>query len=244
MYICRLTRQRPTGDDPLLNMPSVDILAAALLKRKAPIKAILLDQNKVRHCQSLPIFHLALVLLADLFEKHGQPLCGIGNWMVDEILYQSRIHPSHPGSLLTQEQIALIHYNVRFVTITAVNVNANSKKFPSDWLFRQRWGKGKTGRKPFTLPDGTTEVIIYETVGGRTSAIVPSMQVLPDSVIASLAAKVKVTRKKSIAAVEEDVESEEGAEEGGEEEEEEEMVSLALLPFYFMRNKKERLTRN
>lgn len=36
-----------TGDDPYLNMPSIEVLAVALAKRKAPIKAVLLDQNKV-----------------------------------------------------------------------------------------------------------------------------------------------------------------------------------------------------
>lgn len=46
-------------------MPSLETLSAALLKRHAPIKAVLLDQNG--------------------------PLCGIGNYMVDEILYQSAI---------------------------------------------------------------------------------------------------------------------------------------------------------
>lgn len=54
-----------TGRDPLLDMPPLETLSTALLKRHAPIKAVLLDQNG--------------------------PLCGIGNYMVDEILYQSAI---------------------------------------------------------------------------------------------------------------------------------------------------------
>ena len=36
------------GADPLLDMPSVDVLRTALARRNAPIKAVLLDQNGVR----------------------------------------------------------------------------------------------------------------------------------------------------------------------------------------------------
>lgn len=64
LCVCRLTLST-SGADPLLAMPSVEELAPALGKRHAPIKAVLLDQNG--------------------------PLCGIGNWMVDEILYQSAL---------------------------------------------------------------------------------------------------------------------------------------------------------
>lgn len=35
------------GADPLLDMPSIEVLATALAKRNAPIKAVLLDQNGV-----------------------------------------------------------------------------------------------------------------------------------------------------------------------------------------------------
>lgn len=35
------------GADPLLAMPDVETLSTSLLKRKAPIKAVLLDQNGV-----------------------------------------------------------------------------------------------------------------------------------------------------------------------------------------------------
>lgn len=61
------------GRDPHLDMISVEELSEKLKKRKAPIKAIMLDQNG--------------------------PVCGIGNWMIDEILYQARLHPSHTGSV-------------------------------------------------------------------------------------------------------------------------------------------------
>ena len=49
----------------------------------------------------------------------------------------------------------------------------DSDLFPKDWLFKHRWGKGKKN-DPGVLPNG--EKVIFITVGGRTSAIVPSVQ--------------------------------------------------------------------
>lgn len=113
------------GRDPYLNMPPLDQLNSALLKRHAPIKAVLLDQNG--------------------------PLCGIGNYMVDEILYQSRIHPSHPASALSTDQLATLHAQIQVVTNTAVGADADAARFPSTWLFSARWNKGKKVQNEFVL---------------------------------------------------------------------------------------------
>ncbi|GAA5958111.1 hypothetical protein JCM3765_002816 [Sporobolomyces pararoseus] len=145
------------GSDPYLNMPPLDQLNAALLKRHAPIKAVLLDQNG--------------------------PLCGIGNYMVDEILYQSRIHPSHPASALSTDQLATLHAQIQVVTNTAVGVDADAARFPSTWLFSARWNKGKKVQNEFVLPDGTTSTVSFVTVGGRTSAVVDRVQILPEGLV-------------------------------------------------------------
>lgn len=50
---------------------------------------------------------------------------------------------------------------------------ADSSKFPDEWLFNHRWGKGKKDA-PTTLPNG--EKITFLTVGGRTSCVAPSLQ--------------------------------------------------------------------
>lgn len=55
----------------------------------------------------------------------------------------------------------------------AVSTLADSEKFPDDWLFKHRWGKGKKD-KPTKMPDGSA--ITFLTVGGRTSCVVPSRQ--------------------------------------------------------------------
>lgn len=56
---------------------------------------------------------------------------------------------------------------------TSVDVLADSEKFPEEWLFKHRWGKGKK-IKPSVLPNGNK--IVFLTVGGRTSAVVPAVQ--------------------------------------------------------------------
>lgn len=56
---------------------------------------------------------------------------------------------------------------------TAVDLLADSSKFPDDWMFKHRWGKGKKDG-PTALPNG--EKITFLTVGGRTSCVVPSVQ--------------------------------------------------------------------
>ncbi|KAI5477790.1 hypothetical protein MNV49_005874 [Pseudohyphozyma bogoriensis] len=140
------------GADPLLDMPSVEVLAEALEKRHAPIKAVLLDQNG--------------------------PLCGIGNWMVDEILFQSRLHPAHPSSALSSTEVQTLHDNIRDVVVTATDVDAEASLFPKHWLFSSRWNKGKKDNN-FTLPSGEVVPITYITVGGRTSAVIASVQKLP-----------------------------------------------------------------
>ncbi|BGO97582.1 hypothetical protein RTG_01507 [Rhodotorula toruloides ATCC 204091] len=153
------------GADPLLNMPSLDTLRTALGKRKAPIKAVLLDQNG--------------------------PFCGLGNYLVDEILYQSAIHPSLPSTYLSLPSpsalLSTLHTQIQAVVNTAVAVDADAEKFPKDWLFKFRWGKGKRKKEgdEFALPDGSTSTISFVTVGGRTSAVVDKVQVLPEEFLAA-----------------------------------------------------------
>ena len=55
----------------------------------------------------------------------------------------------------------------------AVETLADSSKFPKEWLFKYRWQKGKKGAE-LKLADGTK--FVYLTVGGRTSAVVPTVQ--------------------------------------------------------------------
>jgi formamidopyrimidine-DNA glycosylase len=58
------------------------------------------------------------------------------------------------------------------VCTTACETLADSEQFPETWLMKYRWDKGKKDSN--VLPNG--EKIVHLKVGGRTSAIVPSVQ--------------------------------------------------------------------
>lgn len=69
------------------------------------------------------------------------------DYMADEILYQAKMHPSLPASFLADpaqiDLLATLHAQIQAVTLAAVAVDADAKRFPDNWLFKFRWGKGK-----------------------------------------------------------------------------------------------------
>ena len=91
----------------------------------------------------------------------------------DELLYNARIHPEQYSNTLSDAQIAQLHKSLHYVCGLAVETLADSSQFPKEWLFKHRWQKGKKGAT-MSLEDGTK--FVYLTVGGRTSAVVPSVQ--------------------------------------------------------------------
>lgn len=139
---------KENGPDPVLDKDILtkDWLAELLNKKHVPVKALLLDQANIS---------------------------GIGNWVADEILYQARIHPEQYSNTLTDQQMTQLHNKLTEVCTTACDLLAESDKFPADWLMKHRWDKGKKDADN-RLPNG--EKIVHVTVGGRTSAIVPSVQ--------------------------------------------------------------------
>ena len=114
--------------------------------KKVPIKALLLNQANIS---------------------------GIGNWVGDEILYNAKIHPEQYSNTLQDRQLKQLHKSIHHICGTAVELLADSEQFPETWLFKHRWGKGKKDASK-TLPSG--EKIVFLTVGGRTSAVIPSVQ--------------------------------------------------------------------
>ena len=88
-------------------------------------------------------------------------------------MYHARIHPEQYSNTLNDEQLKQLHKSVLHICSTAVELLSDSSKFPDEWLFKHRWGKGKKDQKK-ELPNG--EKIIHITVGGRTSAVVPRLQ--------------------------------------------------------------------
>jgi formamidopyrimidine-DNA glycosylase len=131
------------GFDPLEGLPPARELAGHLARRKAPLKAVLLDQS--------------------LF-------AGVGNWVADEVLYQARLSPRRPASSLGMAEVRRLRDKLHDVIARAVAVGADSDRFPPTWLFHSRWG-----RRAGALT-ARAEAIVHETIGGRTTAWVPSRQ--------------------------------------------------------------------
>ena len=136
------------GPDPVVDKKifTVEWLKQKCNSKKVPIKAMLLDQANIS---------------------------GIGNWVGDEVMYNAKIHPEQYANTLNDDQIAQLHKSIDYICSTSVELLADSEKFPEDWLFKHRWGKGKKNSSN-TLPNGAK--IAFLTVGGRTSAVVPSVQ--------------------------------------------------------------------
>ncbi|RDW75193.1 putative formamidopyrimidine-DNA glycosylase [Coleophoma cylindrospora] len=146
--IRKTTPLKENGPDPVIDKDVVteDWLEQKLKSKHVPIKALLLDQANIS---------------------------GIGNYVGDEILYHAKLHPEQYSDTFISAQIKQLHTSILHVCQLAVDALGDSTKFPDEWIFHHRWGKGKRGA-PTTLPTG--EKLVFLTVGGRTSCVVPSVQ--------------------------------------------------------------------
>ncbi|KAF6998408.1 hypothetical protein CFC21_014530 [Triticum aestivum] len=115
-------------------------------------------------------------------------MSGIGNWMADEVLYQARIHPMQTSSKISKEKCKALHRCIKEVIEKSVEVGADSNEFPENWIFHSR--EKKPGK---AFVDG--KKIDFVTVGGRTSAYVPELQML-DGADAAAANRSKKGRDK------------------------------------------------
>lgn len=88
-------------------------------------------------------------------------------------MYHAKIHPEQYSNTLTPAQIKQLLNSIHYVCSFAVDNLADSSKFPEEWLFKHRWGKGKKDSST-TLPNGSK--FVFMKVGGRTSCVVPSVQ--------------------------------------------------------------------
>jgi len=134
---------------------SIDVgtLAEKLKKRRSPIKPVLLDQSTT---------------------------AGLGNWIVDEVLFQAKVHPSSISSELANEAVQSIHDAIHLVLETAISREANYRDFPPSFLIHAR----QWDTSPYEdleackyCPRCGTAIQITE-VGGRTTYFCPQEQVL------------------------------------------------------------------
>jgi formamidopyrimidine-DNA glycosylase len=112
--------------------------------------------------------HRAAPLKAVLLLQAGFP--GIGNWMADEILWQSGLHPMRPAGGLRREEIQKLHRTIKSVARTALRtVGVDYGDLPRAWLFDRRWKRGQRCPK-----DGAP--LRHATIGGRTTCWCPKCQ--------------------------------------------------------------------
>jgi formamidopyrimidine-DNA glycosylase len=95
---------------------------------------------------------------------------GVGNWIADEVLYQAGLRPQRLASELSPEEVGRLRARLRAIVKRAVAVDADSDRFPGTWLFHHRWGRNAEART------SRREQILHDTIGGRTTAWVPSRQ--------------------------------------------------------------------
>ena len=70
---------------------------------------------------------------------------GLGNWIVDEVLFQAQIHPERLGTTLTEQEGQALHAAVQLVLTTAINQEANYRYFPASFLIHAReWDMSAT----------------------------------------------------------------------------------------------------
>ncbi|MFO8143147.1 MAG: bifunctional DNA-formamidopyrimidine glycosylase/DNA-(apurinic or apyrimidinic site) lyase [Dehalococcoidales bacterium] len=95
MWLCQDTDSldKKLGVEPLEASFTADLLASLLKNRKAPIKALLLEQKLI---------------------------AGIGNMYADESLFSAGIHPLRPGGSLSKKEVKRLHRSIRKILRAAI----------------------------------------------------------------------------------------------------------------------------
>merc|ERR1712194_24504 len=142
--VAELDELAPDGLNETVTASQRETMAARIANRKLGIKAVILDQKRV--------------------------VSGVGNWVADEVLYQSKIHPDQ--NYLTLAQSLLVVQNMHNILSIAVSCLERDVPYPATWLFGYRWTGKKAGK------DCEGRSLFFLQSGGRTSAIVPQIQIL------------------------------------------------------------------
>lgn len=103
---------------------------------------------------------------AALMDQHT--IAGIGNIYSDEILFQTGIHPEKKVSALDEKTLKELHSNMRRILKTAIENQADPKRFPKDYMLHNRV-KGA----PCPRCGGKIETL---KMSGRTAYFCPKCQ--------------------------------------------------------------------
>ena len=132
-------------------------LQAALGKKRTMLKPALLDQRVT---------------------------AGLGNWIVDEVLFQAKINPERIANTLTDKEFTRLHAAIQLVLTTAIEKEATYRNFPASFLIHAReWDDLAT---PGTdahkyCPRHPKTEIEKKYVGGRATYFCPKCQPEPAS---------------------------------------------------------------
>lgn len=120
------------------------ILSNALARHaRRPVKALLLDQRYFP---------------------------GMGNWMADEVLWRTGLHPATLGGNVKLPVTENLFKQILFVVRGSMkSVGKHGGDPPKGWLFHARWKDG-------LLCPKTKSPLVREQIGGRTSCWCPTLQ--------------------------------------------------------------------
>ena len=96
MWLCHNpdSLDKRLGAEPLEASFTADVLSRLMEKRKAPVKALLLEQKLI---------------------------AGIGNMYADESLFSAGIHPLRPGGSLNRKEVQRLHRSIREILRAAID---------------------------------------------------------------------------------------------------------------------------
>jgi formamidopyrimidine-DNA glycosylase len=143
-------------DDPRREPPVAELGFDALRELPTPACLFALLQQRTAPMKAL--------LLDQTFAA------GVGNWIADEVLYQARIDPRRPARTLSLAEASRLRRRLLAILTTAVRAGSDSDRFPGAWLFHRRWDRDPLART------STGARIRWDTIAGRTTAWVPSIQ--------------------------------------------------------------------
>jgi len=95
-------------------------------------------------------------------------LAGVGNWIADEILYQSHIHPETSLDKLDEAELRIAYDKMKEILTIAIEKDADWERFPDHFLTYQRHSKG--------VCYYTGKTLEKKTVGGRPTYISNDIQ--------------------------------------------------------------------
>ncbi len=108
------------------------------------------------------------IIKSILMDQHV--IAGLGNLYVDELLFQTGIHPNTRISKLEEFHIKELFENMQRILQKAIELEANYIKYPESYLIQQRYKGG-------LCPLDKTEVESLK-IGGRTTFFCPNHQKL------------------------------------------------------------------